>query len=345
MEAAPWAGCPAKFLRAGAQAGWDGSHGYASVKAAWSECPGGVSGGGARPEPTGASASRPLVGDATELLRRMQSDNGLTSFAELRKWSWDGLTFRESWTDEDTEFLRRLDGRPGAWVDGELTTEAVRAVLPTFAELQKLLNRRSIAIVGSGSSAVGKGKEIDMHPVVARFNEYEKYQAVMGSKIDIHAMNSVIVPPSEPNVWQVQLEQVFYFEPLCTQLHRQGRFYNPSQMQHLLFVRPSVKCSVPNMGGWSRGFMFYWFMGSAFPSVDIFGMSSSDGNTHANGVGGTVYEPFLDYEHQIYRQIYEGDKASGPRRASFLNVTRSGRAPAPARPQQHLRFVPQPSWW
>mmetsp|Transcript_1343 Transcript_1343/g.4072 ORF Transcript_1343/g.4072 Transcript_1343/m.4072 type:complete len:369 (-) Transcript_1343:38-1144(-) len=343
---ASWGGCPAQFLQDGAKYVWNGGdQGHGRIQAGFEECPRGAS--GATSDPTGASLDRPMVGDATLLLQRMKggSADAMRSFTELRKWSWDGLSFRESWSDEDTEYLRRLDGRPGAWVDGELTTEAVRAVLPTFAELQKLLNRRSIAIVGSGSSAVGKGKEIDMHPVVARFNEYEKYQAVMGSKIDIHAMNSVIVPPSEPNVWQVQLEMVSYFEPLCTQLHRQGRFYNPSQMQHLLFVRPSVKCSVPNMGGWSRGFMFYWFMGSAFPSVDIFGMSSSDGNTHANGVGGTVYEPFLDYEHQIYRQIYEGDKASGPRRASFLNVTRSGRAPAPARPQQHLRFVPQPSWW
>jgi len=347
-EAAQWTGCPAHFLQEGTKLYWDSGRGHGSVKATFEECPGGSF---AAAKPTGASRDRPLVRDADLLLQRMQGGDfdAMRSFKEMRKWSWDGLTFRESWTDKDTEYLRRLDGRPGAWVDGELTTDAVRAVLPTFAELQKLVDRQRIAIVGSGPSAAGKGKEVDLHPVVARFNSFEQYQGLMGNKIDIHALNSAIEPPSEPNVWQVQLEQVFYFEPLCTQLHRQGRFYHPSQQQRLLFVRPSVRCSVPRLGGWSRGFMFYWFMGSMFQSVDLYGMSTSDGRDHASGIG-AVYEPFLTFEHQIYRQIYEEGKATGAKHASFLNVTRKnvtrkGRGLATLPAPQHLRFIPQPSWW
>lgn len=60
--------------------------------------------------------------------------------------------------------------------------------------LAKLLENKTIAIVGNGPSEIGKsnGKEIDSHDIVIRFNNYrtDGFEADYGSKTDIWARGS-----------------------------------------------------------------------------------------------------------------------------------------------------------
>eukprot|EP00929_Paragymnodinium_shiwhaense_P114484 TRINITY_DN828_c0_g1_i1.p1 TRINITY_DN828_c0_g1~~TRINITY_DN828_c0_g1_i1.p1 ORF type:complete len:281 (+),score=70.46 TRINITY_DN828_c0_g1_i1:54-845(+) len=80
----------------------------------------------------------------------------------------DVFALKETWTDDDTELLRKLDDADGGFTPAHLTTEAFAARLPTRAALMQLLEQKRLAMVGSGATLENstKGGDIDAHAQV-----------------------------------------------------------------------------------------------------------------------------------------------------------------------------------
>jgi len=268
----------------------------------------------------GAALQRPVLGDGSALVGALRPHlqghpigaeaNG--SFAKLRPFSaWDALALRETWTDKDTEFLRRLDPRPGAFVDGDLSTASFTSQLPSRAALEALVQKGGVAIVGSGPTLKGQGQEIDAHSTVVRFNDNVGQNldaANTGLRTDIHVMNSQVGPPPEPDTVQFDLECVAPWESFCARMNLKGRFRDTQHQGKMFLMRPTVICSIPRIHDFTRGFLFYWLMGSFFEKVDFYGMSDADGRGHCSGKGcprKAVQEPFLEFEHLLYRKAKE----------------------------------------
>eukprot|EP00421_Protoceratium_reticulatum_P008686 CAMPEP_0168362302 /NCGR_PEP_ID=MMETSP0228-20121227/3108_1 /TAXON_ID=133427 /ORGANISM="Protoceratium reticulatum, Strain CCCM 535 (=CCMP 1889)" /LENGTH=72 /DNA_ID=CAMNT_0008374999 /DNA_START=1 /DNA_END=215 /DNA_ORIENTATION=+ len=71
-----------------------------------------------------------------ELLRRRdpearENQAMMWAFERLRHvTAWHALAMKETWTDEDTAFVRRLDSSHGAFAPGTLSTAAFAEQLP-----------------------------------------------------------------------------------------------------------------------------------------------------------------------------------------------------------------------
>merc|ERR1719343_1821370 len=64
-------------------------------------------------------------------------------------------------------------------------------------------------------------------------------------------------------------------------------------------IRPSAHCALSKYGAskWTRGFLFYWFVGRLFTKVDMYGFS---GFGHYRNLD-PILEPYLEFEHIFYR--------------------------------------------
>lgn len=272
---------------------------------------------------------RPVLGDGQELLESMRGEldalqvppfgyfadqhlgqRAAGFFESLRKvQAHDVFAFKETWTDEDTEILRSLDDASGGFTDGLLTTENFRERLLSIKELDELIAKKRIAIVGGGRSLdSGKhGQEIDDHPVVARFNDMigSKLNAqITGNKTTFHIMNNWISPPDEPNVFQMDLESTALQDSYCKRMNLHGQF--AKHTGKMVLLRPSAYCGLEGLGHFTRGFIFYWLVGSLFETADLYGMGDEDSRFHAHGgTASTVAEPFLEFEHLLYRKAGE----------------------------------------
>jgi len=250
--------------------------------------------------------SRPLIGNGEKLLHDIRLRIGsewmtesVRSFEELRVLEpWDLFAFRETWTDLDTEELQRLDGGSGIFVKGPLTTESIAARLPSIEDLRMLFEKRQIAIVGSGKSVVGHGHDIDRHSVIVRFNHLVGDLLTpedTGVVTNIHVGNAHIPRSLGPEVAFFDLETTSAWKSHCT------RMTLDKNLSNTFLFRPSALCAISRASGFSRGFLFYWLVGSYFEEINIYGMGMTDGRAHYGP--GTVFEDNIVFEHFFYSEV------------------------------------------
>eukprot|EP00747_Dinoflagellata_sp_TGD_P095569 gnl/TRDRNA2_/TRDRNA2_166513_c1_seq1.p1 gnl/TRDRNA2_/TRDRNA2_166513_c1~~gnl/TRDRNA2_/TRDRNA2_166513_c1_seq1.p1 ORF type:complete len:240 (+),score=29.98 gnl/TRDRNA2_/TRDRNA2_166513_c1_seq1:212-931(+) len=219
----------------------------------------------------------------------------------------------ETWTDSDTSQLHMLDAADDAWVDGPLTTEKFKERLPSLADVRMLIARGArVAIVGNGQTMnrENHGAEIDNHSVVVRFNNHigeELDRVHTGTRTTIHVVNKDIMHP-EPGTLQMDMESGKPWHSYCKRLHRGGEFSHLTGK--LTLFRPSAYCALEGLDGFTRGFLFYWLVGSLFDHLDLYGMGHKDGRRHMSRTTGahgakSVAEPYLEFEHLVYEQARE----------------------------------------
>merc|ERR1712232_1226992 len=141
-----------------------------------------------------------------------------------------------------------------------------------------ILQKRSIAIVGSGVSLRGRhyGMAIDKHEVVARFNDFVEHNLFApdtGEKTTVHVTNHGISPLPGSSVAQFDMEWVHPWSSYCGRMHSMGRFVNMTNGTFFL-IRPSAYCSLgEGLSDFTRGFLFYWFIGRLFEDIDMYGFT------------------------------------------------------------------------
>jgi hypothetical protein len=243
-------------------------------------------------------------------LRRERFEEALEA---LERWkhvnAGDILALRETWTHEDTQILRRLDDSADGFADGELTTEGVRQTLPTAADFTYLVRDRPIAIVGAadGLQTSAFGPEIDRHPVVVRFNEHVKEHLrpeTTGLRTTVHVSCDVAGPLRDPDVAEFDMETLKPWASYCSKMHRGGHlsFRGPNVTLGFM-IRPMAICALgPEAAQFTRGFLFYWFVGRIFNEVDLYGFG---GDRHYDS-SAQVWEGYLEFEHLVYSFAVSG---------------------------------------
>jgi len=262
--------------------------------------------------------------NATAILHKLEAEvfrlpydshTALKDFESILPFSpFDVLALRETWTDEDTEFLKALDCRPNDFIDGELTTKKFAARLPSIHDLRALLSNKSIAIVGNAPTSAGMGKEIDAHDLVARFNWHigKSLNDDVGHKTDIHVYNRM-VDGDEAVKTHFDLEMYRPYVSYCAQMRASSHYRR--HLPHILYLfRPSAQCGLPSprlgtvdtTSYFTRGFLFYWFVGSFFENAHLYNIVKPDEvrvvATHYNGPG-RITEPSLPFEHLFFQEV------------------------------------------
>lgn len=255
-------------------------------------------------------------GDFAPDMQRRHFQDALLQFKRLvGVEAKDVLAFRETWSDEDTEVLRAVDGLAHGFVPGgNLSTKDFANRLPSLKDFNALIQQQSVAIVGSGSSLahLRKGHVIDGHAEVARFNDLvgSKLTDDTGFKTTMHVMNKGISPVrlGTKGLAHFDMEWMHPWSTYCSRMHSMGHFVNKTRNVggKLFLIRPTAYCALGDrLMDFTRGFLFYWFVGRLFNDVDMYGFS---GKHHYNWVGGgPVGEPFLKFEHLLYRIVKEMD--------------------------------------
>lgn len=219
----------------------------------------------------------------------------------------DILAFQETWSDLDTELLLQLDGKSrGFYAEGALTTEAFLPGLRSaraFADIVAVPGKA--AIVGSGGALLGEGlgPVIDAHSTVVRFNDLvgkKLSEEDTGLRTTIHVSCSKVDTIGDYNISEFDMETAFPLTSYCNKMYRGGRF--AASMPTPFFIRPSAFCGMgPDIGGFTRGFMFYWFIGRLFEAgVDMYGFSGSDHFQQTSDGDAVVHERYLQFEHLVY---------------------------------------------
>lgn len=215
----------------------------------------------------------------------------------------DILAFRETWSELDTQLLLDLDDGQDGFVPGKpLTRDGFADRLPkaeSFARLVETPGR--IAMVGSGGVLRDQrqGPIIDGHPQVVRFN------GLVGSKLTtedtglrttIHVSCSKVDLLHNASVAEFDLESADPWTTYCNRMYTTGKFFQPAAPY---LIRPSAYCALGHdIRSFTRGFVFYWFVGRLFEGVDLYGFSGSD---HFQKAAPDIHEPFLKFEHLVYR--------------------------------------------
>mmetsp|Transcript_12881 Transcript_12881/g.29150 ORF Transcript_12881/g.29150 Transcript_12881/m.29150 type:complete len:447 (+) Transcript_12881:47-1387(+) len=268
--------------------------------------------------------SQPWYGTGEDLVKKMHNEYnqrlgrlrlGWHGDEMVHKDAWDAfeslrtldarqvLSFRETWTDEDTELLKALDDSPDTFSKGNLTTEKFREYLPSINVLEELVGKgRSVAIVGGGPSMKDHGPDIDRHDVIVRFNHHVGAAldpVSTGRNMTMHVLNWMIDFELEPGVLHMDLESTAPGLSYCRRWNSAAKATSHNWDQVALIMRPSAYCGLRKMWGFTRGFMFYWLVGRLFDQVDLYGMSEKDATWHL-GEGTPVQEPFLVFEHLLY---------------------------------------------
>ncbi|CAK0831391.1 unnamed protein product [Prorocentrum cordatum] len=215
----------------------------------------------------------------------------------------DVLALQETWTEADTDVLRRLDPYADGFVEGELDTEAFRQRLPSAGQFADIVQERAFAMVGASDSLLEKrpGPEIDAHEVVVRFNDHVKDnldEAVTGTKTTMHVTCDASGPMGDDGVTEFDLETRAPWSSYCNKMNINGVFYHPNITYYIM--RPTALCAMDSeFSFFTRGFMFYWLVGRLFDQPDMYGF---DGDAHYDN-NQVVWESFLHFEHAVYRLV------------------------------------------
>jgi len=225
----------------------------------------------------------------------------------------DVLAFRETWTNADTDILRALDRDPKVWLPkgGKLTTTAFASQLPSITDFRRLVESGPAAIVGGADSLVNMslGPLIDAHPVVVRFNGivgHKLSQEETGTKLTLHVMCAKVPPVNEEGVWEMDLEASTPWRMYCGRMHKNGEFQKITVPSKLFMFRPSAFCRKEtrfDFQGWTRGFLFYWFVGRLYDQLDMYGFRGA-GHYKNHEV---MHERYWTFEHLFY-DINEPDR-------------------------------------
>lgn len=218
----------------------------------------------------------------------------------------DILAFRETWSELDTQLLLELDGSNDGFVPGRpLTRDGFAERLPEakgFARLAETPGRA--AIVGSGGALRGQhmGPIIDEHSQVVRFND------LVGSKLSaddtglrttIHVSCAKVDTLENASIAEFDMESSCPWVSYCSRMHTDGQFCHRSVP---FLIRPSAYCALgPEVSYFTRGFVFYWFIGRLFEGADLYGFSGSGHFQKTAAEDAVVHEPFLKFEHLVYR--------------------------------------------
>merc|ERR1712039_176103 len=102
----------------------------------------------------------------------------------------------------------------------------------------------------------------------------------VGTHTHIHVINQQIQPQDEPDILQIDLEAISPWISYCERMAVNRS--SDRWVGKVTLLRPSAFCALgsTNLGGFTRGFLFYLFVGSLFEEVDMYGMASSDGRKH-----------------------------------------------------------------
>eukprot|EP00928_Gymnodinium_smaydae_P079711 TRINITY_DN63570_c0_g1_i1.p1 TRINITY_DN63570_c0_g1~~TRINITY_DN63570_c0_g1_i1.p1 ORF type:complete len:389 (+),score=71.46 TRINITY_DN63570_c0_g1_i1:90-1256(+) len=270
-------------------------------------------------------STRPVLADGSEILKIMEqvlqnstapkAAEFLEVFSDLRHLeARDALALKETWTQKDTELLRAINSSHAAF---PASTKALRARLPTAKDLKRALgNRKSIAIVGNGPSLAGHGHSIDEHHTVARFNRMVGDmldERNTGKRTDIHVTNWQIAWLDKAHLHHFDLEAEHVAYSYCRRFKIGGDIDTSSHASKIFLLRPSVVCGLRGtIGKFSRGFLFYWLVGSLFEHMDLYGMGVQDDNAHFTHKG-KVTERYLPFEHLVYQRAKSMMKKSSER--------------------------------
>jgi len=215
----------------------------------------------------------------------------------------DIFALEETWTDADTELIRRLDMRSSMWVPfgSLLTTKSFRKKLPSVADFESLVSRSPLAVVGGADSLTNAslGFEIDEHATVARFNQIvgSRLKAnETGVKTDLHIINSKIPPLYDSSVPEMDLETRTPWRSYCGRMHRHGEF--SASLGKPFLIRPTAVCTLHSYNlskSWTRGFLFYWFVARLFDRYDMYGFRG-DGHYKNDE---PIYEWLFQFEHFV----------------------------------------------
>lgn len=214
----------------------------------------------------------------------------------------DIFAFRETWTDEDTKLLQELDSNPKAWErTGNMSTYFARR-LPSIDDFTSLVSRSPLAVVGGADSIenASLGPEIDGHATVARFNDIVGNKLSVdetGEKLDLHVACSKVAPLGDENILELDLETYTPWRSYCGRMHQLGEFAgNPGKP---LLIRPAAQCHMLAYYypmGWTRGFLFYWFVVRLFDKYDMYGFRGTGHYKNSE----PMRERYFAFEHLFY---------------------------------------------
>lgn len=231
------------------------------------------------------SVASPPLHDGLKLLKSLQ---GLEVY--------DVLNFRETWTDRDMELLRS----DGHFEFSKSASATFVAQLPIYKVFQAFVERSSkIAIVGASQCLTGAdfGPQIDNSPEVTRFNQHVGAQlnaADTGYKTTIHVLNQGVplglVGGSD--ILTFDLEWANIWLAYCN---------HGGKANKVFIFRPTAVCSKgQGLGAFTRGFLFYWFVGRLFQEVEMYGFGGVGKYDETSTVG---YDPIIHFEHLVYRVV------------------------------------------
>lgn len=229
--------------------------------------------------------------EAFEMLKRLSQLKPVDIFA-----------FRETWTDEDTKLLMELDRNPRTWVRTGNITTAFAQRLPSIVDFTSWVARSPLAVVGGADSIANMslGSEIDEHRTVARFNDIvgnklDKNET--GVKLNLHVACSKVAPLGNEHILEFDLETYSPWRSYCGRLHDHGEFAgNPGKP---LLIRPAAHCHMLTYYypmGWTRGFLFYWFIARLFDEYDMYGFRGSGHYKNDE----PMRERYFRFEHLFY---------------------------------------------
>jgi len=183
--------------------------------------------------------------------------------------------------------------------------------LPAVGDFWQLVHSSPAAIVGGADSLEGMslGPAIDAHPVVVRFNGMigdTLNEDETGVKTTLHVMCAKVPPVNAEVSLEMDLETTTPWRTYCGRAHKRGEFQNVTVRRKLLMFRPSAFCRRETryvMQGWTRGFLYYWFVGRLYDTLDMYGFK---GRRHYNN-DEVVHERYWAFEHLFY-DINEPDR-------------------------------------
>lgn len=218
----------------------------------------------------------------------------------------DILAFRETWSELDTQLLLGLDGRKDGFVPGgPLTRDSFAERLPKAEGFAKLVETPGrVAMVGSGGVLRDQnmGPIIDEHSQVVRFNDLVGNKLTVedtGLKTTIHVSCSKVDTLQNATIAEFDMESAFPWVSYCNRMYTNGVFFDRT-VPYL--IRPSAYCALGyDIRSFTRGFVFYWFIGRLFEGVDFYGFGGSDHfQKQKPAADAVVHEEFLKFEHLVY---------------------------------------------